>query len=146
MFNYEQNKLYVSRDLSIFKTLEATMLHFKAIKLLKPEIKIPYSFYIDGNYTRSFESKNDLLEQLTCKFNASNENYFIDDLLRLIDFRHNNILNTSTSPIKIGFSHFQSIDESIESYYTPIMRNPPIISESNKSLMNKFDNLNMALI
>ena len=33
MFNYEQNKLYVSRDLSIFKTLEATMLHFQAVKL-----------------------------------------------------------------------------------------------------------------
>ena len=144
MFNYEQNKLYVSRDLSIFKTLEATMLHFQAVKL-RLETIIPYSFYIEGNYTRSFHSKNDLLEQLTCKFNASNENYFIDDLLRLINFRYNNILNTNTSPIKIGFTHFPSIDESIESYYTPIIVYP-LISESNKSLMNKFSNLNMALI
>lgn len=144
MFNYEQNKLYVSRDLSIFKTLEATMLHFQAVKL-RLETIIPYSFYIEGNYTRSFHSKNDLLEQLTCKFNASNENCFIDDLLRLIDFKYNKILNTSTSPIKIGFTHFPSIDESIESYYTPIIVYP-LISESNKSLMNKFNNLNMALI
>ena len=143
MFNYKKNKLYVSRDLSIFKTLEATMLHFKAAKLIKP--RTTYSFFIEGNYTRSFDSKNDLLEQLTCKFNVSNENYFIDDLLRLIDFKYNNILNTSASPIKIGFSHFPSIEESIESYYTPIIVYP-LISESNKSLMNKFDNLNMALI
>ena len=109
MFNYEQNKLYVSRDLSIFKTLEATMLHFKAVKLMRQSTTIPYSFFIEGNYTRSFDSKNDLLEQLTCKFNASSENYFIDDLLRLIDFRYNKILNTSTSPIKIGFSHIAYI-------------------------------------
>ena len=145
MFNYEQNKLYVSRDLSIFKTLEATMSTFQAVKLMKQTTTIPYSFYIEGNYVKSFDSKNDLLEQLTCKFNASSENYFIDDLLRLIDFKYNNILNTSASPIKIGFSHFPSIDESIESYYTPIIVYP-LISESNKSLMNKFDNLNMALI
>lgn len=144
MFNYEQNKLYVSRDLSIFKTLEATMLHFQAVKL-RLETIIPCSFYIEGNYLRSLDSKNDLLEQLTCKFNASSENYFIDDLLRLIDFKYNNILNTSASPIKIGFTHYPSIDESIESYYTPIIVYP-LISESNKSLMNKFDNLNMALI
>ena len=144
MFNYEQNKLYVSRDLSIFKTLKSTMLNFQAVKL-RLETIIPYSFYIEGNYTRSFHSKNDLLEQLTCKFNASNENCFIDDLLRLIDFKYNKILNTSTSPIKIGFTHFPSIDESIESYYTPIIVYP-LISESNKSLMNKFSNLNMALI
>jgi len=144
MFNYEQNKLYVSRDLSIFKTLEATMLHFQAVKL-RLETIIPYSFYIEGNYMRSLDSKNDLLEQLTCKFNASSENYFIDDLLRLIDFQYNNILNTNTSPIKIGFTHFPSIEESIESYYAPIIVYP-LISESNKSLMNKFDNLNMALI
>ena len=145
MFNYEQNKLYVSRDLSIFKTLEATMLNFQAVKLMKQSTTLPCSFYIEGNYVKSFDSKNDLLEQLTCKFSASNENYFIDDLLRLIDFKYNNILNTSASPIKIGFSHFQSIDESIESYYTPIIVYP-LISESNKSLINKFDNLNMALI
>ena len=69
---------------------------------------------------------------------------FIDDLLRLIDFKYNKILNTSTSPIKIGFTHFPSIDESIESYYTPIIVYP-LISESNKSLMNKFNNINMAL-
>lgn len=145
MFNYEQNKLYVSRDLSIFKTLEATSNGFKAVKLTRPKTTISYSFYTEGNYMRSLDSKNDLLEQLTCKFNASNENYFIDDLLRLIDFKYNNILNTSASPIKIGFTHFPSIEESIESYYTPIIVYP-LISESNKSLMNKFDNLNMALI
>lgn len=145
MFNYEQNKLYVSRDLSIFKTLEATILSFQAVKLMKESTTIHYSFHIKGNYMRSFDSTYDLLEQLTCKFNASNENYFIDDLLRLIDFKYNNILNTSASPIKIGFSHFPSIEESIESYYTPIIVYP-LISESNKSLMNKFDNLNMALI
>lgn len=145
MFNYEQNKLYVSRDLSIFKTLEATMLHFQAVKLMKQSTTIPYSFHIEGNYLINLDSTRDLLEQLTCKFNASNENYFIDDLLRLIDFKYNNILNTSASPIKIGFSHFPSIEESIESYYTPIIVYP-LISESNKSLMNKFDNLNMALI
>ena len=146
MFNYEQNKLYVSRDLSIFKTLDATMSTFHAVKkLTKQTRKVPYSFFIEGNYLRSFGSKNDLLEQLTCKFNASNENYFIDDLLRLIDFNYNNILNTNTSPIKTGFTHFPSIEESIESYYTPIIVYP-LISESNKSLMNKFDNLNMALI
>lgn len=144
MFNYEQNKLYVSRDLSIFKTLEATMLHFQAVKL-RLETIIPCSFYIEGNYLRSLDSKNDLLEQLTCKFNASSENYFIDDLLRLIDFKYNNILNTNTSPIKIEFTHFPSIEESIESLYTPIIVYP-LISESNKSLMNKFDNINMALI
>ena len=145
MFNYEQNKLYVSRDLSIFKTLEATMLHFKAVKLMRQSTTIPYSFFIEGNYMKYDDSKHDLLEQLTCKFNASNENYFIDDLLRLIDFKYNNILNTSASPIKIGFSHFPSIKESIESYYTPIIVYP-LISESNKSLINKFNNLNMALI
>ena len=145
MFNYEQNKLYVSRDLSIFKTLEATMLHFQAVKLMKQLTVVPYSFHIEGNYTRSFDSKNDLLEQLTCKFNASNENYFIDDLLRLIDFKYNNILNTSASPIKIGFTHFPSIEESIQSLHNPIIVYP-LISESNKYLMNKFDNLNMALI
>lgn len=145
MFNYEQNKLYVSRDLSIFKTLEATMLHFQAVKLTRQKTTIPYSFYIEGNYMIGFDSTHDLLEQLTCKFNASNENYFIDDLLRLIDFKFNNILNTSTSPIKIGFTYFPSIDESIESYYTPIIVYP-LISESNKSLMNKFNNLNMSLI
>ena len=145
MFNYEQNKLYVSRDLSIFKTLEATSNGFKAAKLIKPRTTAIYSFHIEGNYIRSFNSKDDLLEQLTCKFNASNENYFIDDLLRLIDFKYNNILNTSTSPIKIGFTHFPSIEESIESLYPPIIVYP-LISESNKSLMNKFDNLSMALI
>ena len=145
MFNYEQNKLYVSRNLSIFKTLEATMLHFLAVKLMKQSTSLPYSFYIEGNYMRGFDSTHDLLEQLTCKFNAYSENYFIDDLLRLIDFKYNNILNTSASPIKIGFTHFPSIDESIESYYTLIVVYP-LISESNKSLMNKFDNLNMALI
>ena len=146
MFNYEQNKLYVSRDLSIFKTLEATMLHFQAVKLMKQSTTIPYSFYIEGNYMRSLDSKNDLLEQLTCKFNASNENYFIDDLLRLIDFKYNNILNTaSTSTEKIVFTNFPIIEESIQSLYTPIIVYP-LISESNKSLMNKFDNLNMALI
>ena len=145
MFNYEQNKLYVSRDLSIFKTLEATMLHFLAVKLIKQSTSLPYSFYIEGNYMRGFDSTHDLLEQLTCKFNASNENYFIDDLLRLIDFKYNNILNTSTSPIKIGFTHFPSIKESIESLRTPRIVYP-LISESNKSLMNKFDNLSMALI
>ena len=74
MFKYEQNKLYVSRDLSIFKTLEATMLHFQAVKLMKQSTTIPYSFYIEGNYLRSDDSNHDLLEQLTCKFNASNEN------------------------------------------------------------------------
>ena len=120
------------------------MLHFQAVKLMKQLTVVPYSFHIEGNYTRSFDSKNDLLEQLTCKFNASNENYFIDDLLRLIDFRYNNILNTSASQIKIGFTHFPSIEESIESCYPIIVY--PLISESNKSLMNKFDNLNMALI
>ena len=145
MFNYEQNKLYVSRDLSIFKTLESTMLNFQAVKLVKQSTTIPYSFYIEGNYLISSDSKNDLLEQLTCKFNAFNENYFIDDLLRLINFRYNNILNTNTSPIKIGFTHFPSIEESIQSYYTPIIVYP-LISESNKSLINKFGNLNMALI
>ena len=145
MFNYEQNKLYVSRDLSIFKTLEATILSFQAVKLMKQSTTIPYSFHIEGNYVINLDSTHDLLEQLTCKFNASNENYFIDDLLRLIDFKYNNILNTSGSPIKIGFTHFPSIDESIESYYTPIIVYP-LISESNKSLINKFNNLNMALI
>ena len=145
MFNYEQNKLYASRDLSIFKTLEATSKSFRAVKLMKHLTTIPYSFYTEGNYMKNDDSKNDLLEQLTCKFNAFNENYFIDDLLRLIDFRYNNILNTSSSPIKIGFSYFPSIDESIESYYTPIIVYP-LISESNKSLINKFNNLNMALI
>ena len=145
MFNYEQNKLYVSRDLSIFKTLEATILSFQAVKLMKESTTIPYSFHIGGNYIRSFDSTHDLLEQLTCKFNASNENYFIDDLLRLIDFKYNNILNTSGSPIKIGFTHFPCIKESIESLRTPRIVYP-LISKSNKSLMNKFDNLNMALI
>lgn len=145
MFNYEQNKLYVSRNLSIFKTLEATMLNFQAVKLMKQSRTIHYSFYIEGNYMRNSDSRHDLLEQLTCKFNASNENYFIDDLLRLIDFKYNNILNTSASPIKIGFTHFPSIEESIQSLHTPIIVYP-LISESNKSLMNKFDNLNMALI
>ena len=145
MFNYEQNKLYVSRDLSIFKTLEATMLNFQAVKLMKQPTTIPYSFYIEGNYMRSFDSRYDLLEQLTCKFKSSSENYFIDDLLRLIDFKYNNILNTSTSPKKIGFTRFPIIEESIQSLYTPIIVYP-LISESNKSLMNKFDNLNMALI
>lgn len=145
MFNYEQNKLYVSRNLSIFKTLEATMLNFQAVKLMKQSTKVPYSFFIEGNYMRNSDSRHDLLEQLTCKFNAYSENYFIDDLLRLIDFKFNNILNTSASPIKIGFTHFPNIEESIESYYTPIIVYP-LISESNKSLMNKFDNLNMALI
>ena len=145
MFNYEQNKLYVSRNLSIFKTLEATMLNFQAVKLMKQSRTIHYSFYIEGNYMRNSDSRHDLLEQLTCKFNASNENYFIDDLLRLIDFKYNNILNTSTSPIKIGFTNFPSIEESIQSLHTPIIVYP-LISESNKSLMNKFDNLNMALI
>ena len=145
MFKYEQNKLYVSRDLSIFKTLEATSKSFRAVKLMKHLTTIPYSFYIEGNYLRSDDSNHDLLEQLTCKFNASNENYFIDDLLRLIDFKYNNILNTSASPKKIGFTHFPSIKESIESYYTQIIVYP-LISESNESLMNKFDNLNMALI
>ena len=145
MFNYEQNKLYVSRDLSIFKTLEATMLHFQAVKLMKQSRTIHYSFYIEGNYMRNSDSRHDLLEQLTCKFNPSYENYFIDDLLRLIDFKYNNILNTSTSPIKIGFTYYPIIKESIESLYTPIIVYP-LISESNKYLMNKFNNLNMALI
>ena len=145
MFNYKQNKLYVSRDLSIFKTLEETINGFIAEKLTRSKTTIRYSFYIEGNYIRSYDSKQDLLEQLTCKLNTSSENYFIDDLLRLIDFQYNNILNTSTSPIKIGFTYFPSIDESIESYYTPIIVYP-LISESNKSLMNKFNNLNMALI
>ena len=145
MFNYEQNKLYVSRDLSIFKTLETTSNSFRAVKLMKQLTTSPYSFYIQGNYLISSDSKNDLLEQLTCKFNASNENYFIDDLLRLINFRYNNILNTNTSPIKIGFTHFPSIEESIQSLHTPIIVYP-LISESNKSLINKFGNLNMALI
>lgn len=145
MFNYEQNKLYVSRDLSIFKTLETTSNSFRAVKLIKQLTTSPYSFYIEGNYLISSDSKNDLLEQLTCKFNAFNENYFIDDLLRLINFRYNNILNTNTSPIKIGFTHFPSIEESIQSLHTPIIVYP-LISESNKSLINKFGNLNMALI
>lgn len=145
MFNYEQNKLYVSKDLSIFKTLEATMLNFQAVKLMKQSTTIPYSFYIEGNYLRSDDSKHVLLEQLTCKFNAYSKNYFIDDLLRLIDFKFNNILNTSASPIKIGFTHFPIIEESIQSLRTPIIVYP-LISESNKSLMNKFDNLNIALI
>lgn len=147
MFNYEQNKLYVSRNLSIFKTLEATMLHFQAVKLMKQSTSLPYSFYIEGNYMRGFDSTHDLLEQLTCKFKASSENYFIDDLLRLIDFKYNNILNTaSTSPEKIGFTNFPSIEESIESLLSATIIVYPLISESNKSLMNKFDNLNMALI
>ena len=94
---------------------------------------------------RNSDSRHDLLEQLTCKFNGSSENYFIDDLLRLIDFKYNNILNTSASPIKIGFTNFPSIEESIQSLHTPIIVYP-LISESNKSLMNKFDNLSMALI
>lgn len=148
MFNYEQNKLYVSRDLSIFKTLEARNNGFKgfqAVKLMK-QLTVPYSFYIEGNYLISLYSKHDLLEQLTCKFNASNENYFIDDLLRLIDFKYNNILNTSKSPIKIGFTNFPSIEESIESLLSAPIIVYPLISESNKSLMNKFNNLNMALI
>lgn len=121
------------------------MLHFQAVKLMKQSTSLPYSFYIEGNYLRSFGSKNDLLEQLTCKLKASSENYFIDDLLRLIDFKYNNVLNTNTSPIRIGFTHFPIIKESIQSLYTPIIVYP-LISESNKSLINKFDNLNMALI
>ena len=147
MFNYEQNKLYVSRDLSIFKKLEATNNGFKAAKLIKPRTTATYSFFIEGNYTRSFDSKNDLLKQLTCKFNASNKNYFIDDLLRLIDFKYNNILNTaSTSPEKIVFTNFTSIEESIESLLSDQRIVYPLISESNESLMNKFNNLSMALI
>ena len=145
MFNYEQNKLYASRDLSIFKTLESTSNSFRAVKLMKQSRTIHYSFYIEGNYMRNSDSRHDLLEQLTCKFNASSENYFIDDLLRLINFRYNNILNTNTSPIRIVFTHYPSIEESIQSLFTPIIVYP-LISESNKSLMNKFNNLNMALI
>ena len=145
MFNYEQNKLYASRDLSIFKTLESTSNSFRAVKLMKQSTTIPYLFYIEGNHMRSSDSRHDLLEQLTCKFKESSENYFIDDLLRLIDFKYNNILNTNTSPIRIVFTHYPSIEESIQSLFTPIIVYP-LISESNKSLMNKFNNLNMALI